>query len=97
MPMFADANRALAAVAALLLFTLNDVRMFQTLPRAPDAARDLTHQLTLQLMGAAEPVYVSFGDLVLRWGLAGLTFGLCLWALAETLPRGSLFGSPRKP
>jgi hypothetical protein len=97
MPMLADANRALAAVAALLLFTLNDVRMFQTLPRAPDAARDLTNQLTLRLMGAVEPVYVGLGDLVMRWGLAGLTFGLCMWALAETLPRRPLFGSPRKP
>lgn len=92
----AIANRAVAAVAALLLFTLNDVRMFHALPRAPDVARDLVHPLALQLMGAVEPVYAGFLDLALRWGLAGLTFGLCLWALAETLPP-AWFGAPRKP
>lgn len=92
----AMANRAVAAVAALALFTLNDVRMFHGLPRAPDLERGLVHSLTLKLMGAAEPVYAGMVDLALRWGLAGLTFGLCLWALAETLPP-AWFGSPRKP
>jgi hypothetical protein len=82
---FPNAERVLASVLALLLFTLNDVRMFNMLPREPHTAAGQTHALWLQLMGASEPVYVSTLDLVLRWGLAGLTVALCAWAVAETL------------
>jgi hypothetical protein len=81
---FPDAERVLASVLGLLLFTLNDIRMFNTLPRAPDAPAGQTHGLWLHLMGAAEPVYVTALDLALRWGLAGLTVALCAWALVET-------------
>ncbi len=86
---FPNAERVLAAVAGLCLFTLNDVRMFHSLPRAPDPAHGLTHSAWLNLMGAHEPVYLSSADLALRWGLAGLTVALCLWALAETLKPGT--------
>ena len=81
---FPNAERVLASVLGLLLFTLNDVRMFNMLPREPRAASGQIHALWLQLMGASEPVYVSALDLALRWGLAGLTVALCAWALAET-------------
>lgn len=88
-----DANRVLAAVMGLLLFTLNDVRMFHGLPRAPDPAH--AHALTLQVLGAAEPVYAAVLDIALRWGLAGLTIALCLWALAETIgPAGRRLERP---
>lgn len=83
--MFPKAERVLASVLGLLLFTLNDVRMFNMLPRQPEAAGGHTHALWLRLLGASEPVYVSSLDIALRWGLAGLTVALCGWALAETL------------
>jgi hypothetical protein len=83
--MFAESMRVMAAVAALALYTLNDVRMFQMLPRQPDPGNGQTHALSLQLWGASEGAYASYVDLVLRWGLAGLTLSLCLWAVAETL------------
>ena len=83
--MLPNAERVLAAVLGLLLFTLNDVRMFNMLPREPHAAAGQTHALWLRLFGAAEPVYVSVVDLAVRWGLAGVTVALCAWAVAETL------------
>lgn len=80
---FANAERVLAAVAGLALFALNDVRMFNALPRDPGNGK--THALSLQLMGATEQVYASQFDVMLRWGLVGLTVALCVWAVAETL------------
>lgn len=82
--MFPKAERVLASVLGLLLFTLNDVRMFNMLPREPNAPAGQTHALWLRLMGASEPVYVSSLDIALRWGLASLTVALCAWAVAET-------------
>jgi len=87
--MFPNADRVLASVLGLLLFTLNDVRMFNMLPREPHGAAGQTHALVLRLMGASEPVYVSAFDLAVRWGLVGLTVALCAWALAETFKRAS--------
>jgi len=87
MQAFADAERVLASVVGLGLYALNDVRMFHGLPRTADPGSGQTHALSLQLMGASEQVYASLADLALRWGLAGVTLGLCVWALAETLPR----------
>ena len=86
---FQNAERVLASVAGLCLFTLNEVRMFHGLPRAPDPAHGLTHGVWLQLLGANEPVYLSSLDLAIRWGLAGFTVALCLWALAETFKPGT--------
>ncbi len=84
MSTFANAERVLAAVGALAVFTLNDVRMFQSLPRTADPGSGKTHALSLQLLGATEQVYAGGLDLVLRWGLVGLTIALCVWAVAET-------------
>lgn len=81
---FPNAERVLGAVLGLLLFTLNDVRMFNTLPREPHAVTGQIHAVWLRLMGATEPAYLSGLDLAVRWGLAGLTVALCVWAVAET-------------
>lgn len=85
---FANAERVLAAVLALGLFTLNDVRMFQGLPRVADPGDGRVHALSLQLWGANEQVFASAIDIALRWGLVGLTVVACAWAIAETLPLG---------
>ena len=82
---FPNAERVLASIVGLLLFTLNDIRMFQSLPRSANPGDGQTHAVWLQLLGATEPVYLTAFDMVLRWGLAGLTIALCIWALAETL------------
>jgi hypothetical protein len=85
MSMLPNAERTLASVAGLALFTLNEVRMFHSLPRSPDPGNGQIHAVTLQLLGATEPAYLTTLDLALRWGLAGLTVSLCVWAIAETL------------
>jgi hypothetical protein len=92
---FPNADRALASVGALGLFALNEVRMFQFLPREPDTAHGQIHAVTLQLMGVAEPVYLSTIDLAARWGFIGLTVGLCIFALAETFHRAP--AAPKQP
>lgn len=79
-----NAERVLAAVGALALFALNEVRMFQTLPRAPDPASGLTQSVIIQIMDGAAPVYLGLVDLGVRWALAGLVVTLSIWALAET-------------
>lgn len=79
-----NAERVLASVVGLAVFTLNDVRMFHALPRLPEPGNGQTHALSLQLLGASEPVYAAVTDLAARWGLAGLTVALCAWAVAET-------------
>jgi hypothetical protein len=81
-------------VAALALFALNEARMFQYLPREPNPAAGQVHSVTLQLMGAAEPVYLSTVDLWARWGFVGLTVALCVWAVAETLKRAPQTAKP---
>jgi hypothetical protein len=84
---FPTAERTLASVAALALFALNDARMFQTLPREASPDSGHIHAVTLQILGVAEPVYLSAFDLAVRWGFIGLTVALCLFALAETFQR----------
>jgi hypothetical protein len=84
---FPNAERVLAAVGGLSLFALNEVRMFQSLPRAPDPSNGQTHAAAIQIMDAAAPVYLSLVDLGVRWGLAALVVALCLWALAETFEK----------
>jgi len=83
------AERVLAAVGALALYALNEVRMFQWLPREADPGNGRTHATALQIWGASERVFLSAGDVVVRWGLVGLTLAACVWALAETLKRQS--------
>lgn len=84
MRLFANVERVLASLVALLLFTLNEVRMFQSLPRSADPGDGRVHAIWMQIGGAPDQVYLSLLDLTLRWGLAALTAGLALWALAET-------------
>ncbi len=84
MSMLPNAERVLAAVGGLCLFTLNEVRMFHSLPRMPDPGNGQVHAASIQILDAATPVYMNTVDLLTRWGLAGLTVALCLWALAET-------------
>lgn len=83
----AKIERVLAAVTALLLFTLNDVRMFQTLPRQTNPGDGHTHALWLRLFGGGEQVFVSSYDLAVRWVLAAAVVALCAWAAAETFRR----------
>lgn len=79
-----NADRVLTAVAGLALFTLNEVRMFNWLPRMPDPGNGQTHAVSIQIMDAAAPVYLTLVDLAVRWGLAALVVALCVWAIAET-------------
>ena len=85
MTLFANVERLLASLVGLLLFTLNEVRMFQSMPRAADPGDGRVHAIWMQIGGAPDQVYLSLLDLGVRWGLAGLTAALALWALAETL------------
>jgi|GEM_PF-1838381 len=87
---FARPERILASVLGLLLFTLNEARMFSVLPRSPDSGKGQVYGVWLQFMGNHEPVYLSALDVVLRWGLAGFVAGLCVWAVAETFKRQPL-------
>jgi len=82
---FEDVQRVLAAVAALALFALNDVRMIHMLPTSADPGNGRTHALFLQLFGDPATVYASLFDLAVRWGLMGLILAACAWAVAETL------------
>lgn len=85
--LFHKVERVLAAVTALLLFTLNEVRMFNILPRAADPGSGQTHALWVRIGGGGEQVYASLLDLTARYGLVTLTVALCAWAVAETLSK----------
>ena len=81
---FSKIERVLAAITGLLLFTLNEVRMFNMLPRAPDPGQGQTYSAAVHVFGGSEHVYAAWVDIAARWGLAGLTVALCVWALADT-------------
>lgn len=85
MSAFEDVKRVLAAVAALALLALNDVRMIQMLPVTSDPGNGRTHAISLQLFGTPTTIYASIFDLAVRWGLLGLILAACAWAVAETL------------
>lgn len=80
-------ERVLAAVTALLLFTLNDIRMFRTLPHTAEPETGHTQSIWLQLLGASGQVFATPVDVGIRWGLAALVIGLCIWALADSFRR----------
>lgn len=84
--LFAKAERVLAAITALLLFTLNELRMVHSLPRSPVPAEGQTLAAWINAGGGGQ-VYLSGFDVAVRWGLVGFTVLLCAWALAETLKR----------
>lgn len=85
--MIARVERVLAALAALLLFTLNEVRMFHTLPRLPQPGEGQIHAASIHVFGDSEQVFLGVIDLSVRWGLVALTVALCVWALADTFRR----------
>ncbi|MGE0596462.1 MAG: hypothetical protein AB7P07_08850 [Hyphomonadaceae bacterium] len=85
--MIAKVERVLAALTALLLFTLNEVRMYHMLPRTAQPAEGQVHATSVHVFGGAEQVYLSLLDLSARWGLVAMTVALCAWALADTLRR----------
>jgi len=80
-------ERVLASVLALLVYALNEVRMFQTFPREAAPGQGRIHALVMRIGDVDGVVFLSSLDLALRWGLAGLTAGAALWALAETFQR----------
>lgn len=84
---FSKIERVLAAVTALLLFTLNEIRMLNMLPRDPDPSRGQTFVTAVHLFGGSDHVYLSLLDLAARWGLVGLTLACAIWALSETFQR----------
>ncbi|WP_395644736.1 hypothetical protein [Terricaulis sp.] len=81
--LFHKVERVLSAVTALLLFTLNEVRMFNLLPRNPGSGQ--THAMWVRIGGGADQVFGSVFDLTARYGLVTLTVVLSAWAVAETL------------
>lgn len=84
MKLFSNVERLLASMVGLLLFTLNEVRMYQTLPRSADPGDGRVHAVWMQIGGSPDQVYLSLFDIGLRWGLTALTATLAIWALAET-------------
>ncbi|WP_135212499.1 hypothetical protein [Vitreimonas flagellata] len=90
MTLFANVERLLASLVALLLFTLNEVRMFQSLPRSADPGDGRVHAVWMQIGDAPAQVYLSVFDMSLRWGLAGLTAALAIWALIETFQQAKV-------
>lgn len=84
---FSKVERVLAAITALLLFTLNEIRMLHTLPRAPEPGRGQTYSAALHVFGGSQDVYLSLFDVIARWGLVGLILALSVWAVSETFKR----------
>jgi hypothetical protein len=84
---FSKVERVLAAITALLLFTLNEIRMLHMLPRAPEPGRGQTYSAAVHVFGGSQEVYLSMFDLIARWGLVGLTLALSVWAISETFQR----------
>ena len=84
---FSKVERVLAACTAMLLFTLNELRMLYTLPREADLGRGQTYAAAIHVLGGEQSVYMSALDLAARWGLAGLTLALSVWAVSETFKR----------
>jgi hypothetical protein len=76
-------ERVLAAVAGLLLFTLNELRLFNGAPRA--AGDNAVHATWLRVFGDGAEVYLSTFDLATRWSLASLVVALSIWAVAQSL------------
>ena len=85
-----DLNRTLAMLAALLMFTFNEMHLRQVSPGLIDAAHGLIHPLTVRLFGGVEQVFVSGFDVALRSGLAASVVTLALWTILGTLrPSGA--------
>ncbi|MEJ0060764.1 MAG: hypothetical protein WDM79_14820 [Terricaulis sp.] len=81
--MIAKVERVFAAVAALLVFTLNEMRLVNMSPRQMEGG--FPHGVFLRAFGQPQEVFLSSADVAIRWGLVGVIIALCVWALAETL------------
>jgi len=82
--MFDDVERVAATLAGLCLFALNDLRLLG------DAAREAApglHRALILAGGGSDAVFLTALEAASRWGLAGLTLALALWAAAETWGR----------
>lgn len=78
-------ERIFATLAALLVFTLHEMQLFNARPR--ELAEGFTHAVWIRTFGAPEHVYLSNFDVGMRWSLVALTVLLSLWALLETIAR----------
>jgi len=85
--MFRRLESVFATVAALLLFTLDEMRLFNTRPRVEDAALGYVHETYVRAFGSPEVVFLSGTDIAIRWSLVGLTVALSIWALADSFER----------
>lgn len=85
--MLAKSERVLAAIAGLLFFTLNELRLFNAGAREPDPASGQVYAAFLRVFGSSEQIYLNAFDAASRWALVVLTVGLCVWAVSETLRR----------
>jgi hypothetical protein len=81
--MFAKVERVFAAVAALLVFTLNEMRLVNANPRV--AEEGYAHAAFVRAFGLPQQIFLSTADVAVRWGLVGVIVALCFWALLETL------------
>lgn len=94
----ADVERVLATLGAMVLFTLNEFRIYKFLPHAADPAHGQIYGIWMQLFGLPATAYLSVWDVAGRWGLVLATVACALWALAETVPLGHRGNSgPHKP
>ncbi|HWA01460.1 MAG TPA: hypothetical protein VG841_14205 [Caulobacterales bacterium] len=87
--MFRRLESVLATLGALLLFTLNEMRLFNERPRIADTVHGFTHGAFLRAFGAPEHVYLGLPDLAVRWSLVALTVALSLWALTDSFARAA--------
>jgi len=83
---FEKLERVFAPLTALLVFALNEMRLFQDRPRAPAPDEGFTHAAVARVFNANEQIFLSGGDVALRWFLFAAIVALGIWTLAETLP-----------
>ncbi|MES1158323.1 MAG: hypothetical protein ABUL42_00360 [Terricaulis silvestris] len=86
----------LATIAALLLFTLDEMRLVSTRPRELDTAHGFVHETYLRAFGTPELIFLSSADLAIRWSLVALTVALSIWALADSIERSKAKAPIRK-
>jgi hypothetical protein len=77
----------LAMLAAMLLFTLHQIYLFRDRPPEPNPALGLIYADASRILGQATPIYLSVGDMALKWSLAAIVVACAAWAFASTLRR----------
>lgn len=73
------ADRALAALGAFLIVLVNELRLFNARPDAPTPV--FSHPTIMQVLGDAETLYLSAGDLWMRGVLAAAAVTFAAWVL----------------